>query len=109
MSDKLTFTNRAGKVTLVTKLWYVPVLKIVPGRLQYIGTILPEIFCIISGILCDRYRDMLFFSKEHDHTFRKRRTLVQSSKKLGCPAKVFMSRVIKFPQYKVCNRIYNTY
>jgi hypothetical protein len=39
--------------------------------------------------------------KERDHVFLKRRTLIQPSKKLGCPSKVFVSRILKFPDYKV--------
>ena len=38
---------------------------------------------------------------DHDHTFRKRRKHFQCTKKLGCPSKVFMSRIFKFPEYKV--------
>ncbi len=43
----------------------------------------------------------LFFLQNHDHTFRKRRKHFQPSKKLGCPSKVIISRVLKFPGYKV--------
>ena len=43
-----------------------------------------------------------FFFKMHDHTFRKRRKHFQPTKKLGCPSKLIISRVIKFPEYKVC-------
>ena len=39
--------------------------------------------------------------QEHDHVFVKRRTLIQPSKKLGRPSKVYFSRVLKFPDYKV--------
>ncbi|XP_046846818.1 uncharacterized protein LOC124456900 [Xenia sp. Carnegie-2017] len=37
----------------------------------------------------------------HDHTFRKRKKHFQPTKKIGCPSKVYMSRIFKFPQYKV--------
>ena len=39
--------------------------------------------------------------ENHDHTFRKGRKHFQPSKKLGCPSKVIISRVMKFPGYKV--------
>ncbi|CAB4043203.1 Hypothetical predicted protein, partial [Paramuricea clavata] len=41
-------------------------------------------------------------NENHDHTFRKRRKHYQPSKKLGqCPSQIIMSRVLKFPDYKV--------
>ncbi len=45
--------------------------------------------------------NLFIILKEQDHVFLKRRTLIQPSKKLGCPSKVHLSRILKFPDYKV--------
>ncbi|XP_022802847.1 uncharacterized protein LOC111340291 [Stylophora pistillata] len=39
--------------------------------------------------------------KEGDHSFSGRRFLPQDTIKFGCPAKILMSEVIKFPGYKI--------
>lgn len=44
--------------------------------------------------------------QEGDHSFKGRRFLTQDTIKFGCPAKIFMSEVIKFPGYKVNIRTY---
>ena len=43
---------------------------------------------------------MILFQK-FDHVFVRRRTLIQPTKKLGCPIKVYISRFLRFPDYKV--------
>ena len=45
--------------------------------------------------------------QESDHPFKARWFLPQDTLKFGCPAKIVMSEVIKFPDYKV-NLIYFT-
>ena len=56
----------------------------------------------------DQPKTLLFLSlklniafQEGDHSFRGRRFLPQDTIKFGCPAKIFMSEVMKFPGYKV--------
>jgi len=39
--------------------------------------------------------------QEGDHSFKAKRFLPQDTIKFGCPAKIIMSEVIKFPDYKV--------
>ncbi|XP_061178455.1 uncharacterized protein LOC133187113 [Saccostrea echinata] len=40
-------------------------------------------------------------SPESDHTFRRKRRLVQNTKKKGCPVKIKIRHVVKFLNYKV--------
>lgn len=42
-----------------------------------------------------------FAFQEGDHEFKGRRFLPQDTIKFGCPAKILMSEVIRFPGYKV--------
>jgi hypothetical protein len=43
----------------------------------------------------------MFLFQDHDHTFEKTMKRFQPSKKIGCPSKVVMSRILKFPDYMV--------
>ena len=42
-----------------------------------------------------------FAFQDGDHSFKGRRFLPQDTIKFGCPAKIFMSEVIKFSGYQV--------
>lgn len=42
-----------------------------------------------------------FAFQDSDHSFKGRRFLPQDTRKFGCPAKIFMSEVIRFPGYQV--------
>ena len=46
------------------------------------------------------------FLQEDEHLPKKRRFLVQNSKKFGCPAQLVMREVVKFPKFKVCLTIF---
>ena len=44
---------------------------------------------------------IIFAFQDGDHSFKGRRFLPQDTTKFGCPAKIFMSEVIRFPGYKI--------
>ena len=55
------------------------------------------------------YNYVLYFQTEddlsNDHKYSRRdkkRCAVQNTKKVDCPAKVYLKAVIKFPQFKAC-------
>eukprot|EP00794_Sanderia_malayensis_P002202 gene2202-2507_t len=37
----------------------------------------------------------------NDHCYRRKYTLVQDTKKFGCPAKIILQEILQFPQYKI--------
>ena len=43
--------------------------------------------------------------QEGDHSFKGKRFLPQDTIKFGCPAKIFMSEVVRFAGYQVFNLI----
>ncbi|XP_060558726.1 uncharacterized protein LOC132719009 isoform X3 [Ruditapes philippinarum] len=38
---------------------------------------------------------------DHDYVHKPRRNLIQTSKKLDCPAKIIIRSIVRFPDYKV--------
>jgi len=44
---------------------------------------------------------MAFVTQEHDHSSKRHYRKVQRTKKLGCPARIYVQQIVKFPTFAV--------